>query len=158
MIFATHRTGSSRMSKDPRSTLPPASLLSRRDVMRLAGIASALAVVAPRGAAAQERALRIVSPWEISGIDPAQSGYFFTRLQIAEPLVGADDGGLPQPGLAASWQISDDRLTWRFALRPNATFHDGTPVTAAVAVRVLERARAQPGPLRSVPIESIAAD
>jgi peptide/nickel transport system substrate-binding protein len=146
------------MSKDLRLALPPASFLGRRDVMRLAGFASALAVFAPRGAAAQERALRIVSPWEISGIEPAQSGYFFTRLQIAETLVGADDGGLPQPALAASWALSEDRLTWRFVLRPAAMFHDGTPVTAAAAVRILERARAQPGPLRSAPIESIAAD
>ena len=114
------------MSNDQRPAVPPGSSHNpgRRDLMRWAMSAGAVAAFVPHHAAAQERALRIVSPWEISGIDPAQSGYFFTRLQIAETLVGADDGGLPQPGLAASWALSDDRLTWRFALRPTAMFHD----------------------------------
>ena len=34
------------------------------------------------------------------------------------------------PGLATHWQISDDKLTYRFRLDPNARFSDGTPVTA----------------------------
>lgn len=33
--------------------------------------------------------------------------------------------------LAESWDISDDGMTYTFYLNPNATFHDGTPVTAA---------------------------
>lgn len=32
------------------------------------------------------------------------------------------------PGLAASWEVND--LTYTFAIQPNATFHDGTDVTA----------------------------
>lgn len=35
-----------------------------------------------------------------------------------------------QPELAESWQIADDGLSATFNLRPDATFHDGTPVTA----------------------------
>jgi microcin C transport system substrate-binding protein len=34
------------------------------------------------------------------------------------------------PSLATHWQISDDRLTFRYRLDPNARFSDGTPVTA----------------------------
>lgn len=34
------------------------------------------------------------------------------------------------PALATHWQISDDKLTFRFRLDPNARFSDGTPVTA----------------------------
>jgi microcin C transport system substrate-binding protein len=34
------------------------------------------------------------------------------------------------PALASHWQISPDRLTYRFRLDPNARFSDGTPVTA----------------------------
>jgi peptide/nickel transport system substrate-binding protein len=34
------------------------------------------------------------------------------------------------PGLAASWEASDDLLTWTFHLR-EASWHDGTPVTAS---------------------------
>ena len=34
------------------------------------------------------------------------------------------------PSLASHWQISPDKLTYRFRLDPNARFSDGTPVTA----------------------------
>ena len=35
-----------------------------------------------------------------------------------------------QPELAESWTVADDGLSITFKLRPDATFHDGTPVTA----------------------------
>lgn len=35
------------------------------------------------------------------------------------------------PGLASSWTVSEDGLTWTFTLVENATFHDGTPFNAA---------------------------
>lgn len=38
--------------------------------------------------------------------------------------------GTPAPGLADSWDISADGLTYTFHLNPDAKFHDGTPVTA----------------------------
>ena len=34
------------------------------------------------------------------------------------------------PGLATHWQISTDKLTYRFRINPNARFSDGSPVTA----------------------------
>ena len=34
------------------------------------------------------------------------------------------------PALATHWQISDDRLTYRYRIDPNARFSDGEPVTA----------------------------
>ncbi|MEO1620252.1 MAG: ABC transporter substrate-binding protein [Cyanobacteria bacterium J06632_3] len=35
-----------------------------------------------------------------------------------------------EPELAESWTVADDGLSVTFKLRPDATFHDGTPVTA----------------------------
>ena len=32
------------------------------------------------------------------------------------------------PDLATSWSASEDGLTWTFNRRPDAVFHDGTPV------------------------------
>ena len=34
------------------------------------------------------------------------------------------------PGLATHWQISPDKMTYRFRINPNARFADGTPVTS----------------------------
>lgn len=44
-------------------------------------------------------------------------------------VVGADDFSY-EGQLAESWEESEDGLTWTFHLRPEATWHDGKPVTA----------------------------
>ncbi|HEX6207753.1 MAG TPA: ABC transporter substrate-binding protein [Actinomycetota bacterium] len=36
----------------------------------------------------------------------------------------------PSPGLAESWEVSDDGLTWTFDIREGVTWHDGEPFTA----------------------------
>lgn len=36
----------------------------------------------------------------------------------------------PQPDVAASWEVSDDGLTWTFQLREDVTFHNGRGVVA----------------------------
>lgn len=36
------------------------------------------------------------------------------------------------PGLAESWDISEDGLTWKMALKKGVTFHDGSPFNAEV--------------------------
>ncbi|MGC8752768.1 MAG: ABC transporter substrate-binding protein [Fervidicoccaceae archaeon] len=43
------------------------------------------------------------------------------------------------PGLALSYNVSSDGLTWTFHLRKNAIFHDGTPVTAYAVKDSIER-------------------
>jgi microcin C transport system substrate-binding protein len=53
------------------------------------------------------------------------------QLTFASLMVRADDEPDAMYGLAArSVRISDDGLTYRFALRPEARFHDGTRLTA----------------------------
>ena len=54
----------------------------------------------------------------------------------------AADGSII-PGLAASWTISDDGLTYTFALRSGVTYHDGTSFEASDVVFALDRARAE---------------
>lgn len=48
------------------------------------------------------------------------------------------------PGLAESWEYSEDGLTLTLAIREGATFHDGSPIDAAAVVANLERARTLP--------------
>lgn len=104
------------------------------------------------------KTLKIAAPWEIGGLDPARSGYIFTRLGIAETLVSSDADGRAVPNLAERWDVAPDGLTWRFTLRANALFHDGTPVTGAAVATILEAARKAPGILSSVPISAITAE
>ncbi len=44
-----------------------------------------------------------------------------------------------EPGLAESWEISDDGLVYTFKVRPGVKFHDGTDVDANAIVRSLTR-------------------
>jgi peptide/nickel transport system substrate-binding protein len=109
-------------------------------------------------AAAGDDVLDIVAPFEINGTDPSTAGDLFLKMGVAETLVGADEAGKPVPALAASWELSDDGKTWRFKLRPNVTFHDGTPLNAQSVVAALVAAKGKPGILNKAPIEAIAVD
>ncbi|MCX6079955.1 MAG: peptide ABC transporter substrate-binding protein [Chloroflexi bacterium] len=52
------------------------------------------------------------------------------RLLFAS-LVTFDARGLPLPGLADSWGVSQDGTIYNFSIRPSAVWHDGTPVSVA---------------------------
>jgi peptide/nickel transport system substrate-binding protein len=132
--------------------------LNRRDAVRLS-LAGATALASPVLLAQNKpSALQIVGPWDIGGLAPASSGFIFTRMQIAETLLGAGDDGVPQAALAQRWTASVDGLTWRFDLRPSARFHDGTPVTAAAVATSLKAARIAPAVLSLAPVKAIEAD
>jgi peptide/nickel transport system substrate-binding protein len=51
-------------------------------------------------------------------------------LTMYDPITRLDNGFQPQPGLAESWESSNDAKTWTFRLRKGVKFHDGTPMTA----------------------------
>jgi peptide/nickel transport system substrate-binding protein len=50
------------------------------------------------------------------------------------------------PGLAQTWDISKDGLTYTFHLRPNVKFHDGVPLTAEAVKFCFERQMNEQGP------------
>ena len=50
---------------------------------------------------------------------------------VYDTLVRFKEGSFTQePGLATSWKMSPDGLTYTFTLRKNVKFHDGTPFDA----------------------------
>ncbi|APO68956.1 dipeptide/oligopeptide ABC transporter substrate-binding protein [Rhizobium gallicum] len=102
--------------------------------------------------------LKVAGPWEITGIEPAQTGYVFSRLQVAETLVTTDKQGTLSPSLAEKWSVSGDGLTWTFTIRGNAFFHDGTRVNAETAAASLQRALAGVGILSQAPIAEITSE
>lgn len=58
----------------------------------------------------------------------------YDRLVKVNPVTGQ-----VEPGLAESWNISEDGLTYTFYLRDNASFHNGRPITADDIKYTLER-------------------
>lgn len=60
----------------------------------------------------------------------SQFNYGITSM-IYETLVGLHTTTQEYiPSLATHWQVSEDKLTFRFRINPNARFSDGTPVTS----------------------------
>jgi peptide/nickel transport system substrate-binding protein len=60
-------------------------------------------------------------------------------MQIFDTLVWQAPDYSYQPGLATSWEISPDGMTYTFHLRSGITFHDGTPFNAEAAHRSFQR-------------------
>lgn len=65
-----------------------------------------------------------------------------TYANLYEGLTRIDRAGAVKPGLAESWTVSPDGLTYRFKLRAGVRFHDGTSFDSADVKFTLERALA----------------
>ena len=94
---------------------------------RAAAMAAAAAIVAVAGTTAADAAgikrggtLTIARPDEPLTFDPfipSDNGSIYAIAQVCEPLISADETGKGLvPGLAESWDISPDLLTYTFPL------------------------------------------
>lgn len=113
--------------------------LTRRSALALAASSAALAGVPSVLRAQEAGVLRVASPWEWTSNEPTDTGFIMARMQIAETLVMVEPDGKLVGGVAESWSVSNDKLTWRFKIRSGVVFHDGTPVTAEAAAASLRR-------------------
>lgn len=79
-----------------------------------------------------EQTLVLAAGHELGAANPHDYGSNMALLDLLyEPLVRYGPDGSPVPALAVSWGSTPDGLTWTFTLRPQVTFHDGTPFDAA---------------------------
>ncbi len=70
---------------------------------------------------------------EADSLDPGFTSNTFAApvlINAFEPLVTYDSENNLIPGLAESWDISEDGLTYTFKLRPDLKWSDGSPLTA----------------------------
>jgi peptide/nickel transport system substrate-binding protein len=76
------------------------------------------------------------------GLDPHLTTATATRNMmenVYDTLVMLDSSGQIVPGLAESWESSEDGRTWTFNLREGVTFHNGDPFTANDVVFSINR-------------------
>ena len=102
---------------------------------------AALALICAADIAAA-KTFRLAINADASTLDPhAQNSQvnFAILLQAYEPLVGRDKDLKPVPVLATKWEAVEP-TRWRFTLRPNFKFHDGTTMTADDVVFSYKRA------------------
>lgn len=71
-------------------------------------------------------------------IDPGADGIYILE-NVMEGLMRINDDQSIGPGLAESWKISDDQLTWTFSLRKGVTFSNGDPFNADAVVFTFQR-------------------
>lgn len=88
------------------------------------------------------KSLRYATQDEPQTLDPHSANLAVTNRLLSnvyEGLVGRDKNYKVVPWLAVSWS-QPDANTWRFKLRPNVKFHDGSAFTADDVVFSVERA------------------
>lgn len=127
---------------------------------RLTTAAAAL-LLAATPLTAQEM-IRIASPNKVTTLDPiasAAAGNIEAFGQLYARLLRKDGEGRLQPGLAESWSVSDDGLTYTFELR-DARFSDGTKITAEDVAFSLNRVAKDEGsayPAAYAPVDEFKA-
>jgi peptide/nickel transport system substrate-binding protein len=121
------------------------SMRRRRSLGRFAAGCAVVIAAALAATAAPAKTLRFASAFDPQSMDPhALALLYQSRVvsQIYDSLVNRDRDFRVEPALAMSWRMLDAR-TWRFTLRPDVKFHDGTTLTADDVVFSIERALAR---------------
>jgi peptide/nickel transport system substrate-binding protein len=110
-------------------------------------LAVALALACGVGAA---QTLRVANQGDAQSMDPHslnESMQLSFTGNVYEPLVARDKTLGLTPGLATSWKQTSPTV-WRFELRRNVSFHDGTPFTADDVVFSFKRAAGEGSDMR----------
>ena len=111
------------------------------------GSVLALTTVLVAGPLMAEGSLTVAMQLEPPHLDPtsAAAGAIdsVTYSNIFEGLTRFMGDGSVVPGLAQSWEISDDGLTYTFKLQSGVRFHDGTTMDAEDVKFSLDRARGE---------------
>ncbi|MBO6604818.1 ABC transporter substrate-binding protein [Rhodophyticola sp.] len=107
----------------------------------------AILALTASGALAQQTDITIGMQLEPPNLDPTGGAAAaideVVYANVFEGLTRFASDGSVVPGLAETWEISEDGLTYTFSLRDGVMFHDGSSFTAEDVVFSLDRARAE---------------
>jgi oligopeptide transport system substrate-binding protein len=120
--------------------------MAHLSIRRAAQVLAAAAIVAGSidgvTPAAAEKVLRIANMGEPESLDPHNTSTVIEAnilRNLFEGLLVLDPSGKVAPGVAESFSVSEDGLTYTFRLRDNAKWSNGEPVTARDFVYSLRR-------------------
>jgi len=137
--------GESNFSLKQLARVALSGRLSRRELARRAAAAglsssaiAALLAARAEGAAAQDEATQggeivVGLNLEPDNLDPAVTPFavsHWVMMNIYDTLVWRANDGSFHPGLAETWEPSEDGTVYTFTLREGVKFHDGTPFNA----------------------------
>lgn len=99
--------------------------------------------------------------YEFSRLDPTSVHIDPPSVAIYEPLIVKGPDWRAYPLLASGWEVSEDRLRWRFRLRADARFHSGASCDAEAVLRAFEFLRWGMGSGQQLcywdPVDTVAA-
>ncbi|MEA2737626.1 MAG: peptide/nickel transport system substrate-binding protein [Acetobacteraceae bacterium] len=104
-----------------------------------AGLVAGMSVPDAR---AGDRTIRASLNTELQSLDPVYASVNATRVfsyLVFDTLIAIDNEGKYHPQMLEGWEISPDRMSYRFRLRDGLTWSDGTPVTAEDCVASIQR-------------------
>jgi peptide/nickel transport system substrate-binding protein len=90
---------------------------------------------------------------QLANTNSAGNNWLYDRLINFD---GTDRTKL-NPGLATSWEVSDDQKTLTFHLRAGVTFNDGTPFDGTAVQKSFERGKTLPGSIAASTLAEITA-
>jgi peptide/nickel transport system substrate-binding protein len=89
---------------------------------------------------AKEQVITVGLEQDIGSLAPGSPSCMYKLSNLVyEPLVDLYPDFKKVPGLATSWQASDDGRVWTFALRKGVKFHDGKPFDAEAVKFMINR-------------------
>ncbi|WP_241794086.1 nickel ABC transporter substrate-binding protein [Teichococcus vastitatis] len=108
----------------------------RRSLLHLAPGVAGLAMLPAPSALADRKRLTFSWPSNAGPLHPHlySPNQMYAHSMLYEPLVRYGEGGQILPALATAWAMEADGRAWRFTLRRDVRFSDGTPFDAAAVV------------------------
>lgn len=123
----------------------------------------AVLATAPLGGA-MAQTLRLGHEAQVTSADPHHENYgpnMVLAAHVFDRLIHQNKAQQLVPGLALKWEAVSD-TEWRFTLRPDVTFHDGSAFGTEDVIASWERARRMSGPssmsVYAAGIEAMLAD